>query len=178
MDVFSHGLWAAALAKIINFKKKKPIKVWLTAFWGVFPDVFAFTPLFAWIAFRAISGNFNVADFNPAEMEPASPDTLLIFKLTNLLYNLTHSLLVFAIIFLIMFLIFRRARWSTLGWLFHIIIDIPTHSYKFFPTPFLWPFSDWKFDGIVWANPWFLFFNYSLLGIIWLAIWRGRKKLK
>lgn len=178
MDVFAHGFWAAALAKIINFKKRKPVKVWLTAVWGVFPDVFAFAPLFAWMAFQAITGNFNSADFAPTGMEPTQTDTLPIFKLTHLLYNLTHSLLAFAIIFLLMFLIFRRARWSALGWLFHIIIDIPSHSYEFFPTPFLWPFSDWKFSGIAWANPWFLLFNYLMLGIVWLAIWWGGKKAK
>jgi len=176
MDVLSHGLWAAALAKIINFKKEKPMKVWLTAFWGIFPDVLAFAPLFAWMGFQVIIGHFNSSDFTPTEMEPTKADTLPIFQLTHLLYNLTHSLLAFAIIFITMFLIFRRARWSTLGWLFHIIIDIPSHSYKFFPTPFLWPFSDWKFNGIAWANPWFLLFNYLMLGIIWLAIWRGWKK--
>lgn len=151
------------------------MKVWLTAFWGVFPDVFAFAPLFAWMAFSAITGNFNSADFKPTEMEPTQVDTLPIFKLTHLLYNLTHSLFAFAIFFLVMFLIFRRARWSTLGWLFHIIIDIPTHSYQFFPTPFLWPFSDWKFNGIAWAEPWFLISNYAILAIVWIISWQWGK---
>lgn len=179
MDVFSHGLWAAALAKIINFKKQKPIKVWLTAFWGVFPDVFAFTPMVIWLIYHAIIGDVNFSELHQsAEMEPIQPDTLLIFRLTHLLYNLTHSVFAFVIIFLAIFLIFRRARWSTLGWLFHIIIDIPSHSYKFFPTPFPWPFSNWKFDGISWAAPWFLILNFSALAVVWIIIllWRERVK--
>jgi len=177
MDVFSHGLWAAALAKIVNFRKKKPMSVWLTAFWGVFPDVFAFAPAFVWLFYKYFTGGINPSLFpKPGEMEPVAMDTLPIMKLTHFLYNLTHSLLAFAVVFLIMLLIFRRIRWSAFGWLFHIIIDIPTHSYKFFPTPFLWPFSNWKFDGISWANPWFMLFNVLMLGVVWLAILLGKRK--
>lgn len=177
VDVFSHGLWAGALAKIVNFKKERKINVWLTAFWGVFPDVFAFAPMFIWMILNLIFGNFNFSEFHkPDNMEPVQPDTLPIFQLTHLLYNLTHSLLAFGVIFLIMFLIFRWPRWSILGWLFNIIIDIPTHSYKFFPTPFLWPFSDWKFDGISWAAPWFMILNYSVLAVVWIILFLRQKK--
>lgn len=49
MDIFSHGLWAGAAYKAVNKKAKKPLNVWLAGFWGVFPDLFAFTIGFAWI---------------------------------------------------------------------------------------------------------------------------------
>jgi hypothetical protein len=139
--------------------------------------VFAFAPVFIWLAYQLIFGSFDFSQFgNSNQMEPSPHDTLPIFKLTQLLYSLSHSLLAFGIVFLIMFLVFRRIRYSVFGWLFHILIDIPTHSYQFYPTPFLWPFSDWKFNGLSWATPWFMIFNLTALAVVWGTIlWNGRK---
>jgi hypothetical protein len=170
MDVFSHGLWAAALAKFINFKKRQKINVWLTAFWGVLPDVFSFAPVFIWLGYQWLFGSFDFSVLkNPEHMEPSSADTLPIFQLTNFLYNLTHSFTGFVMGFMIMWLIWQRPRYSVFGWLIHILIDVPSHSYKFYPTPAFWPFSAWKFDGFSWANPWFILVNYAALAIVWGA---------
>lgn len=176
MDILSHTLWAGVIARFINFKKKKPMSVWLTAFWGVLPDFFAFTPMFVWLGFQFLFGDFDFSKLSgPEHMEPSQPDTLFIFRLTNFLYSVSHSLSVFILVFAIMWLIFRRPRYSVFGWLIHILIDIPTHNYKFYPTPFLWPFSDWKFDGFSWADPWFLFFNYLAILLAWLLIkWKSK----
>ncbi|MBI2662668.1 hypothetical protein HYX11_04380 [Candidatus Woesearchaeota archaeon] len=38
---------------------------------------------------------------------------------------------------LVVYVILGRFVGEMLAWLGHIIIDIPTHSYKFYPTPFL-----------------------------------------
>jgi hypothetical protein len=43
--------------------------------------------------------------------------------------------------------------WILAAWGLHILIDIPTHSLALFPTPFLWPVSDFKVNGIGWDNP-------------------------
>jgi hypothetical protein len=40
-----------------------------------------------------------------------------------------------------------------LGWLLHIAIDIPTHSFRYYATRFLWPVSDFRIDGIAWRTP-------------------------
>ena len=41
MDIFSHGLWAAAAAKGVNkSQNKRRVNVWAMAMWGVFPDLF------------------------------------------------------------------------------------------------------------------------------------------
>lgn len=62
-----------------------------------------------------------------------------------------------------------------LAWGVHILVDIPTHSYRFYPTPFLWPLSGWKFNGFSWGTPWFIVVNY---GALLLTIWWLRQKKK
>jgi len=86
-------------------------------------------------------------------------------------YNSGHSLFVFASCFALVWLIRRKVLWPLAGWGIHILIDIPTHSLKLFPTPFLWPFSSYKMDGIAWRSPSILLLNFSALAIaycLWL----------
>ena len=174
MDIFSHGLWAGAAYKAINRKAKKPFNIKMAAFWGVFPDLFAFTIGFVWLFGNLIFGRMSFSDFpRPGEVEPAPQDTLPIFRLTSTLYSISHSAIVFLIVFGVVFLILRRPLWELGGWFIHILLDIPTHSYQFYPTPFLWPLSGWKFDGFFWGTPWFLILNYSAIII---AYWLLRRK--
>ncbi len=183
MDILSHGLWAGAAYKAANKtigKGKKPFRVWLAALWGIVPDIFSFGILFVWIAGQLIFGGLNFYDFpiniERPDMEPAPGDTLFIFRLTSFLYSASHSLVVFAFVFGLAILVFRRYIWEMGGWLIHILIDIPTHSYQFYPTPFLWPVSDWKFDGFSWGNSWFMFFNYLALAAVYYLLLKKRKK--
>lgn len=181
MDVFSHGLWAGAVAKAANNsaiagKIKKSLKVWQTIFWGVFPDVFAFALPFVWMFWNIAFGGMSFSDFpRPENMEPAARDTLPIFQIASQLYNISHSLIVFVLVFAFVWIILRRPALEMSGWFLHILIDIPTHSYRFYPTPFLWPISEWKFNGFLWSAPWFLILNYSALILIY---WILRKKKK
>lgn len=185
MDVFSHGLWAGAVAKVANKnsaiagKIKRPLKVWQTVFWGVFPDIFAFTLPFAWMFWNLIFGEMKFSDFpRPETVEPAVRDTLPIFQLASQLYNISHSLIVFVVIFALIWAIFRRIPWEMSGWLLHILIDMPTHSYRFYPTPFLWPLSQWKFNGFSWGTPWFLILNYSApIFVYWILRRKKNKKV-
>lgn len=177
MDFFSHGIWAGLAAKGANRKLGAPLKIKWFAFFGVFPDLLAFTLPFAWLFAGLVLGNLNLSDLpSPESVEPARPDTFWIFRLTAFLYNVGHSLFVFAVVFGILFLIFRRPVWEMCGWLLHILIDIPTHSYQFYPTPFLWPFSDWKLDGFSWANPPFMILNISAMIIVFLLLRNETKK--
>jgi hypothetical protein len=63
-----------------------------------------------------------------------------------------------------------------LGWALHILIDIPTHSLRFFATPFLWPLSDYRFNGISWGNRWFMLANYTALAIVYILLWRTSRR--
>lgn len=176
MDVFAHGLWTWIGTKLANLKLKTKLNAKLTVLFGILPDIASFAPLFIWLLFNIVSSNFSFANIpHPVDIEPATQDTLLIFKATSLIYSITHSLIIFIIVFMAIFLIKQKFFLPLLGWLLHIIIDIPTHSYKFYPTPFLWPLSSWKFNGFSWGNKWFMLANYSLILIAYLLIRRIKK---
>lgn len=175
MDVFAHWIWAYLASKFANLRLKKKLKNWLTALFGILPDIISFTPLFAWLIVGLITGTSTIGAFpHPVGIEPAARDTLFIFKLTGFLYSAMHSMFVFLAVFLLCWLIFRKPILELLGWLLHIVIDIPTHSYQFYPTPFLWPLSEYKFNGISWGTPWFMIANYSAILIFYL--WIRKKK--
>ncbi|MCR4323242.1 MAG: hypothetical protein NUV61_04110 [Candidatus Azambacteria bacterium] len=177
MDVFSHGLWAGAVGRGIGQVGGKKLSMWRAAAWGVFPDVVAFAPWFVWFFWNIALGTMTVADLpRPEAVEPAVRDTLPIFRITSLLYSVSHSLVLFFLVSVVVVLIMRRVPWVMGGWLLHILMDIPTHSYQFYPTPFLWPLSEWKFDGFSWGTPWFIIVNYSTLAIIYFLLWKKRKQ--
>ena len=187
MDIFSHGFWTAAAAEGVNRtflkKRKPPLNPRRAAFWGVAPDLFSFGLAFAWLAFRWLTG--SSAQFFPHD--PAHPElqfgtgdpkttVVPLARLTAILYQFTHSAVVFTIFFLLVWLLRRRRPpLEIFGWLFHIFIDIPTHSYRFYPTPFLWPISSWKLNGFSWAEPWFLLPNYAAILIVYLLL-RARRR--
>lgn len=181
MDIFAHGLWTAAAAKAANGKlqraNRKLLNVWWAAFWGIFPDLFAFAIPFVWIAWGFISGNLTTADIpRPHQVEPPADGKLYtVMRLASSLYSISHSAIIFISVFVLVWLIARRPIYEMGGWLLHILIDIPSHSYQFYPTPVFWPLSDWKFHGISWATPWFMILNYSALAIVYLILWRKKK---
>lgn len=171
MDILAHMLWANYGARGVNKKliKKNNRKInlpWVT-FWGVFPDLFAFTIAFVTSIPAIFSGEF---------MHHRPPS----FGLAANLYQYSHSLVIWAVVFILAWIISKRPRLVLLGWALHILIDIPSHAGNFYPTPFLFPISNWKFlHGISWANPIYMITNYSLLLIVTLYIFRKNKlKLK
>ena len=158
MDIFAHGLWTYAI-----FNKKK--YVWMATLFGVLPDLLSFGILFVFGLFTG-----TLPHGKPA-----------LSSLPNWLfsaYNMTHSLIVFAVVFAFVFLITKKWFWPMLGWPIHILIDIPTHSTMFFPTPFLWPLADYRFNGISWGTPWFMLLNYSSILVVYLWIAHSRAKSK
>jgi hypothetical protein len=182
MDVFAHGLWAGAASKTANIKifQKKPLKTWKTVVFGVFPDVFAFAPafiyMFASYIFPSIPKMYHPGP--GGQVEPATENALIISNLTHNLYNLSHSLIIFFLIFGLIWLIFHRPIWEMGAWLLHILMDIPSHSYDFYPTPFLWPVSDFKVNGVHWGTPWFMIINYSLIILAYIILHFAKKRGK
>lgn len=173
MDIISHGLWSGILFKSIKLKKKK-FNFWCAAFWGMFPDIFAFIiPFIIWI-FALIVGSESL----PSSLKF---DTITsAFPYSNLvviLYNISHSLIILLIVFLLAWLIFRKPIWIMLGWLLHILIDIPTHLLKHFPTPMLWPISNFKINGLIyWREPLFMVLDIALLIIVYWTVFVRKKK--
>jgi hypothetical protein len=50
------------------------------------------------------------------------------------LYPAGHSLIVFLLVFGLVTVLTRRIVYSMLGWLLHIVIDVPTHSFSYYAT--------------------------------------------
>lgn len=151
MDTFAHGLWTYAI-----FHDKK--YVWPAVLFGVLPDILSFGIL---MAVNVFSGNFH----------KGMPRLETIPKWLFAAYNLTHSLVMFSLVFFAIFIITKNWYWPLLGWAIHILIDIPTHSTRYFPTPFLWPLSSYSFNGISWATPWFMAVNYLSLIVVFILIY-------
>jgi len=175
MDVIAHGLWGGIIAKTANKHKltKKPVKISWFIFWSILPDIFTFTFLVAWFLGSILLGFGTLANLPHFQVsEPMPQDTYFVVQLTHWLYNFSHSLIIFLVVFAVVSLRKKGFAWVITGWLFHILIDIPTHSYKFFPTPFLWPLSNWKFDGISWSSPWFEVVNYLLIVVVYFWLYR------
>lgn len=174
MDVFAHTIWANALAQKLNEKrersKKELISVAWTSFWGVFPDLFAFTASFLIIILNILKGNSFAVEFS----EHGGPSSL-----AYTLYNYSHSIVIWAIVFTVVWIFFKKPKLVLLGWLLHIIIDIPSHSINFYPTPFLWPISDYKFPhGVSWANLWFMIINYTAMLVVFLYFIIKKERIK
>jgi amino acid transporter len=113
------------------------------------------------------------------ELEPWSPGFSSLSNFTELLYQISHSLVIFAFVVLIYYAWKRKLPWIILGWPLHILADIPTHSYSFYPTPFLWPLVNVKFDGFSWGSGHFTLYNYLALALVYLGLylllkWRRR----
>jgi len=151
MDTLSHGLWGG-----MAFGRQNK-RVFLIAFlFGVMPDVLAF----GWEFFRRI---FLGSEFGKPMVETIDS---YIFGL----YNITHSLIIALVALLIGLILFKAKAIPVASWALHILVDIPTHSTQFFPTPYLWPFATPYVNGIPWNIPWIFFSNWALLLVLY-ALW-------
>lgn len=167
MDILAHTLWANYGVRIANKKikdnnKKVPkIKVFWTSFFGIFPDLFAFTiPFVIGIYSILITGE----SFSSMRSHHGPVGG---FNIAGTLYQYSHSLVIWATVFIIIWFLYKRPRFELFGWLLHILIDIPSHAIEFYPTPFLFPFSEYRFPyGVSWGNKYYMIINYSLLLIV------------
>jgi hypothetical protein len=158
MDIIAHGLWAVAAAKGKKDLGGMTIPPTWTAWWAVFPDVLAFGPSVAVGLWLLLAGG---------------PPHIRIVNFGLPLYQAGHSLVVFTLAFGVVWAAMRRPAIALLGWLSHIVIDIFTHSFRFYATRFLWPLSDYRFDGIAWRTPWFWACTYIALALVYFLLWRS-----
>jgi len=143
MDTFAHAFWS-----YIIFHNSE--LVLLAILFGVLPDLLSWTVYM----FTPKKNGFNWKK---------KPDLNLIPKWVFTLYGLTHSIFSILFVFTIIYIIFNHIPIYLWAWPLHVFIDIPTHTKNFLPTPFLWPFSDYKFPGISWGTKKFIIVNYSLI---------------
>ncbi len=163
MDILSHALWGG-----VAFGRAKKRDFWAAFTLGAAPDLLAFTVPSAARLVSYMSGNgltegfrHNMADF------PQYVFTL---------YSIGHSLVIFTAVFVGVWLLRKKPYIPLLAWGFHVFLDIFTHSIDFFPTPFLWPFSDYRFNGLSWGHPIIFIPNVLLLALAYgLWAWSRRK---
>jgi hypothetical protein len=180
MDILAHGLWAGAVAKTLQRLGGKRVNFRATVAWGIAPDLVAFSGLFSFLLLGLVQGELSAARIATPEFMSQPPwNGHPIFRITTVLYNLTHSAVLFLAVFGVICGLLRRPCWEMGGWLLHILLDIPTHSRSFYPTPFLWPVSDLTADGVSWTEPWMVAANYGAIASIWgwLHISRRRPRL-
>ena len=132
------------------------------------PDLFAFLPGILLIAVMLAVGVVSPSELSQPRSGAMHDNPK--FSSIHLLYSFSHSLMVFAVVFLLVRLYLKRPPLELGGWLFHILIDIPTHSFKFYPTPFLWPLSDYRFDGFTWWEPSFMIANYAAIAVAYILL--------
>ena len=164
MDIISHGLWGG-----IAFGRKSKRLFWWSFLIGIAPDLLSF----GLFSVANILGLVSGPDWKLGSVDPlAFP--IAIYKL----YNITHSLVIFALVFGLVWFLRRKPFLPILAWGLHILVDIPTHSAAFFPTPFLWPISNFTVNGVSWGQPLIFFPDIILLAALYLVWWRSKMKKK
>ena len=164
MEIVAHGLWAAAAAVTANRSTSAGIRTGWMVWWAAFPDVLAFGPAIAAGLWLRLAGGANSG---------ATDGHLLPHVHVGLpLFPAGHSLIVFLLVFGMVTIFTRRIVYPLLGWLLHILIDIPTHSLQYYATRLLWPVSDFRIDGIAWWTPWFWAATYVALGVVYFLLWK------
>jgi len=163
MEIVAHSLWAAAAAIVAKRSTSTSIRTGWTVWWAAFPDVLAFgPPVAAGLWLRLAGANSGSADGHVLpHVHVGLP-----------LYPAGHSLIVFLLVLGIATILTRRIVFELLGWLLHILIDIPTHNFSYYATRFLWPVSDFRIDGIAWWTPWFWAATYGALGVVYFLLWK------
>ena len=155
MDILSHGLWGA-----IAFGRNNRHSFWLAFVIGLAPDLLSFGILYGAVAL----GMADKPDFSHG-----TPPESTIPLYVHHLYNVTHSLIVFLLVFFLVWRLRVRPLWELGAWGLHVLVDVPTHSHAFFPTPIFWPLLNWKFDGWQWMTPGILVPNFLLLALFYLG---------
>ena len=153
MDTLSHALYGKGL---FGYKKYR----WYSFFFGIIPDIFSFGIYFIYLIV-----------FSEFEFGRPSREELPYWVYD--LYDISHSMVTALVFIAIAYKINKDFAWPMLAWPMHIVVDFFTHSIEFFPTPILWPISDYRFDGIPWSNPYVWFGNIAC--IIILFMYRLRK---
>jgi hypothetical protein len=130
----------------------------------MFPDLLAFGPPVAIGLWLLLTGGTDVRSVRGGHLPHLGARVPL--------YPLGHSLITFFLVFAVTSLLARRVVLELLGWLSHILIDIFTHSLRYYATPFLWPVWGYRVDGIPWWTPWFWCCTYVALAVVYLLLWR------
>jgi hypothetical protein len=148
VDVFSHLFWT-----MLAFHGERPF--WLWALLGTLPDILTWGP---WTVPLIARRRWNEFDLNRV------PGWVMG------LYGATHNLFTPLALWGAAFAATGQVVTAPLAWLLHVLMDAPTHSRHFLPTPILWPVSDWRFPGVRWGQRWFMAGNIAAMAALMLYL--------
>ena len=155
MDTLSHALWGKGL---FGYRKYR----WFSILFGCLPDLMSFG---LYSLYQIVTNPFNLKFGKPL----ISEIPYWVFGL----YDFSHSFVIASIAIVVVYFFNKDFCFPMLAWPFHILLDFFTHSIRYFPTPVLWPVSDYRFDGIPWSNPYIMLVNFVLIFLIF--IYRKRR---
>jgi hypothetical protein len=165
MDIISHGLYGG-----VAFGRKSKWDYFTAFMFGVGPDLMAFGPY-------CIAILLGFQSF--PQWGVVAPHVKVIPHFVYALYSVSHSLVIYGI-FLGVLLLFGKRKLArlTLGWPLHILVDLPTHSNNFFPTPIFWPVSSFHINGIPWSEPIIFLPNIIVISCLYLYWYYKNKQHK
>ena len=176
MDIAAHALWAGAGALLARRRFDiKPGTVVATVVLAAIPDLVHLLPVLSWILFgdgtaQALRGYVLATPGH----EPWMPAWVVLAS--HHLHCTMHSAVVAGAATLLSWLVMRGVWFPLWGWWSHVLIDVPTHSADFYPTPVLYPISERSFNGIAWNTAWFMAVNYAALAAVWgFIVWSRRR---
>ncbi len=141
----------------IAFGRKSRSSFGLAFAIGIAPDLSSFGVLYV----TATLGLSPKPDFRHG-----TPPKSTISHYVHHLYNYTHSFVVFLAVFFLVWLFLKRPVWELRAWGAAYPDRYAFAFLRLFPTPVLWPLSDWKFDGWEWMAPGVLIPNFMLLSLL------------
>jgi hypothetical protein len=174
MDIVAHGLWAGL--GVAFARRRWPIPAGTPAAvvaLAVLPDLAQLLPL---IGLAISRGDFHVLHAYATALpggEPALPPPVALWS--HHLHCVLHSAVVAAAVTGLAWALTRTLWLPLLGWWSHIVLDVFTHTAQFYPSPVLYPFTYWGFDGLAWNTPWFMAANYAAIAIT-LALLLARQR--
>lgn len=196
MDTLSHGLWGG-----VTVGRNSRSAYWTAFAFGVAPDLLAFGPFFVGTLLGVYERPIIPAGGHPRE----SNLPVYVHTVYQYTHSLVIFALAFGLVWWIRArrrpaggvarlvaqgprslaglkawwaLYGDRALWPMGAWGLHILMDIPTHSSSFFPTPFLWPVSDFTVNGIPWSAPYIFFPNVVGLLIVYAVWWWHKRRTR
>lgn len=112
-------------------------------FYSILPDLLSFGRLF--IKTFPMKSQYIIEGKYKKAFEKPKLETL--DKTDKQLYKLFHSLIIWFIIYKLI-----NGEKEFICLFLAVFIDVIMHEKKYLPTPFLYPISNYEFDGIHWYN--------------------------
>ena len=173
MDIVAHALWAGIGTSIYRDRRQLSRGQVATVIVAtILPDVFHALPVAAWALTQGNPEALYAYAVATPGTEPRLPCWL--DAVSHHIHCASHSMLVAGVISAILPRYYPLAWVPLSGWWLHIVIDAPTHTADFYPSPVLYPLTYAGLDGVAWNTPAFQWANYVslLVAYLWIALRR------